>query len=193
MTDAAARLWLIRHGPTHAKTFVGWTDLPADLSDTGAISRLEEALPHRPVISSDLTRAVTTADAIQAHRPRLPHDTRLRETYFGAWENLGWYEIEARDGALARAVFETPGDTAPPEGESWNVFSSRVHEAVQTLGGETIIVAHMGVILALLQKALGVTAYEALSHQIDPLSCTVIDCPEGISGLWRCEQINRLY
>ena len=26
------RFWLVRHGPTHAKTMVGWTDLPADLS-----------------------------------------------------------------------------------------------------------------------------------------------------------------
>ena len=55
-------LWLVRHGPTHAKAMIGWTDLPADLSDAGAIARLRAALPDAPIVSSDLIRAVTTAD-----------------------------------------------------------------------------------------------------------------------------------
>jgi alpha-ribazole phosphatase len=186
-------LWLIRHGPTHAKSFVGWTDLPADLSDTAAIARLESALPRVPLISSDLSRAVHTGSAIQGPRPRLPHDPRLRETHFGDWENLSWAEIQQRDTDLARRVFESPGDIAPPGGESWNRFSARVHAGVAALQGETIVVAHMGVILALLQKALGCTAYEALGHQIDPLSCTVIDCPEGLEGAWSCTLINHKY
>ncbi|MCX8953857.1 histidine phosphatase family protein, partial [Ruegeria sp. NA] len=36
------RLHLVRHGPTHAKTMVGWSDLPADLSDTAALRRLHD-------------------------------------------------------------------------------------------------------------------------------------------------------
>ncbi|MCA0042692.1 histidine phosphatase family protein [Celeribacter litoreus] len=188
-----SRLWLIRHGPTHAKSFVGWTDLPADLSDHAAIARLEGALPIVPVISSDLTRAIDTASAVQANRPRLAHDHRLREINFGDWEGLEWPAIEANHSDLARAVFETPGDTAPPNGESWNAFSARVHESVLTLKGETVIVAHMGVILALLQKALGVSAYEAMSHKIDPLSCTIIECPGGVSGHGSVAQLNHKY
>lgn len=188
-----SRLWLIRHGPTHAKSFVGWSDLPADLSDRGALARLEAALPEVPVISSDLSRAVETASAIQNTRPRLPHDPRLRETHFGDWELKSWAEISKTDGDLARRVFETPGDHAPPGGESWHRFSARVHEGVSALNGETVVVAHMGVILALLQKALGCTAYEALGHQIDPLSCTHIDCPDGMDGPWIAGEINHKY
>ncbi|PHR02026.1 MAG: histidine phosphatase family protein, partial [Sulfitobacter sp.] len=30
----------VRHGPTHEKAFVGWRDVPADLSDTAQIARL---------------------------------------------------------------------------------------------------------------------------------------------------------
>ena len=64
------RFHLVRHGPTHAKSMVGWSDLPADLSDTAALARLEAALPREAVvISSDLIRAVATADAIQGDRP----------------------------------------------------------------------------------------------------------------------------
>ncbi len=37
--------WWIRHGPTHEKCFVGWRDVPADLSNTAQISRLNAHLP----------------------------------------------------------------------------------------------------------------------------------------------------
>ena len=53
------RFHLVRHGPTHEKTFVGWRDVPADLSDHAAIARLHEGLPQDAlVVSSDLIRAV---------------------------------------------------------------------------------------------------------------------------------------
>ena len=189
---ATGPLWLIRHGPTHAKTFVGWTDLPADLTDTGKIARLEAALPQAPVISSDLSRAVETASAIQGARPRLPHDPRWRETHFGDWEGLSWQEISARDGARARRVFETPGDHAPPGGESWDRFSARVTAAAEAQTGTRIVVAHMGVILALLQKGLGCSAYDALSHEIAPLSLTVIErVGDWRAGGWHVRQINQ--
>ena len=64
----------VRHGPTHSKTFVGWRDLPADLSETDRIARLNAYLPEDGVlISSDLTRSVQTADALGQTRTRLPH------------------------------------------------------------------------------------------------------------------------
>ena len=79
------RFWWVRHGPTHAKTMVGWQDAPADLSDQRALARLSEYLPQEAVvISSDLIRASATADAIESRRKRLPHDPALREIHFGA-------------------------------------------------------------------------------------------------------------
>jgi alpha-ribazole phosphatase len=110
---AVTRFWLVRHGPTHAKTMVGWTDLPADLSDTAALSRLSAHLPQAPVISSDLSRAMATADAL-GPRPRLPHDPALRELHFGQWETRPFAEIEAETPDLIRAFWDTPGDVARP-------------------------------------------------------------------------------
>ncbi|MEN8887436.1 MAG: histidine phosphatase family protein [Celeribacter marinus] len=186
-----SRLYLVRHGPTHAKRFVGWTDVPADLSETDKIARLEARLPDAPIISSDLSRAVKTADVLQKGRLRLPHDPRLRENYFGAWEDLTWAEVEARDSALARQVFETPGDTAPPDGESWNTLAARVAAAVEAHTGDVIVVAHMGVILTLLQKALNCTPYTALGHEISPLSLTVIHRKgDWAQGHWDATHIN---
>jgi broad specificity phosphatase PhoE len=187
-----SRLWLVRHGPTHAKSFVGWTDLPADLSDTAAIARLETALPDVPVVSSTLDRAVKTADVIQGDRHRLPHDPHLRETHFGDWENLTWAQIQDRDAALARRVFESPGHHAPPGGESWHEFYDRVQTGVDAITGDAIVVAHMGVILAVLQRALGCSAYEALGHKIDNLSVTAITrTPKGASD-WSVQSINKV-
>lgn len=188
-----SRIWLVRHGPTHLKTFVGWTDVPADLSDTAAISRLQSALPANvPVISSTLDRAIKTADAIQGIRGRLPHDPRLRETHFGEWEGLSWSQIQTRDPALARRVFESPGHHAPPGGESWHDFSARVLSGIDAIKGDAIIVAHMGVILAALQRALGCTAYEALGHKIDNLSVTSITRATPHSPIWSADTINQM-
>ena len=60
-----SRIFWVRHGPTHAKAMVGWTDLPADLSDAARLARLTDHLPSDAlVISSDLSRAAATADVI---------------------------------------------------------------------------------------------------------------------------------
>lgn len=187
-------IWWVRHGPTHARTMVGWTDLPADLSDTGRLSRLEAFLPDAAVVvSSDLRRAVATADAIQGDRQRLPHVSSLREIHFGAWENKTFAEVEAQDAALIRAYWDSPGDIRPPQGESWNDTTSRVNLAVDDLiaqGHDHIIaVAHFGVILTQVQRALGLTAYKTLSHKIDNLSVTEL---RFAADLWDAGPINRL-
>lgn len=180
------RLWLVRHGPTHAKAMIGWTDRPADLSDTARIARLAAALPDVPVISSDLIRATATADALQGTRPRLPHDPRLREIHFGAWENLTHAEAEARDAVLLRAFWEQAGDVAAPAGESWNAMAARVASALEALPDQAIVVCHFGPILAALQYALGCDVQTVFAHRIEPLSLTEI----GFDGGWTVGRIN---
>jgi alpha-ribazole phosphatase len=182
------RFHWVRHGPTHAKTLVGWSDLPADLSDHAAIARLSAYLPNAPVISSDLSRARATADAIQGPRPRLPDNASLREIHFGDWELQHFTEVE--DQALIRRFWEEPGSVTPPGGESWDVVRARVNDAVDKLIGheDIIIVAHFGVILTQVQRALGIGGYEAFSHKIDNLSVTEI----RFDGAWSAGRINHI-
>lgn len=171
-----SRIFWVRHGPTHARTMVGWSDLPADLSDTARLARLSDFLPREAlVISSDLSRAVTTADAIAGPRPRLPHDPDLREMHFGDWELKRHTEIEDQD--HARRFWENPGDIRPPGGESWHELTARVDAAISRLltahpGADIIAVAHFGAILTQLQQALQLGPYEAFTHKIDNLSVT---------------------
>lgn len=173
------RIWWVRHGPTHARVMLGWTDLPADLSDTAQLARLSAHLPDAPVISSDLIRATATADAIAGPRPRLPADPALREIHFGRWDGRAFDEIEDSDRPRMMAFWDTPGSVAAPGGESWDDLCTRVRAVVDRLAAtgapDIIAVAHMGTILSQVQRALDIPPYDAFSHMIDPLSVTRID------------------
>ncbi|MBY6083448.1 histidine phosphatase family protein [Ruegeria arenilitoris] len=189
------RLHLVRHGPTHAKTMVGWSDIPADLSDHAAIARLHDHLPQDAlVISSDLSRAADTATAIQGTRRRLPHHPDLREIHFGTWELRAFAEIEAEDPELAFAYWDSPGDVRPPNGESWNAVRARVDAAIDGLigmhtGADLVIVAHFGVILTQVQRALDMDAQRTFAHRIDNLSVTEL----AFDGrTWSAGRINHL-
>lgn len=172
----------VRHGPTHQKSFVGWRDSPADLSDISALKRLSEHLPETALlVSSDLARSVATADKLQCPvRRRLPHQPGLREIHFGQWDGLHFTTISDRDPALSRAFWDNPGDVRAPGGESWDIAATRVHAVVRMLNARypaanIVAVAHFGTILTQVQRALGVSAYDVLSHKIDNFSVTTID------------------
>ena len=188
-----SRFYWVRHGPTHAKAMVGWTDLPADLSDSAQIARLKAHLPQGALlISSDLVRASATADAISAGHDRLPHNADLREIHFGAWEMLAFDEIE--DQAHIRSFWDHPGDVRPPGGESWHDVVARVDRAVAKIRSahpnrDVIIVAHFGAILTQVQQALQVGAYEAFSHRIDNLSVTELYWD---GARWHAGRINHI-
>ena len=184
------RLWLVRHGPTHAKAMVGWTDLPADLSDTVGIARLREYLPDAPIVSSDLQRAVATADALSP-QIRLPHDPGLREINFGTWDGRTFDDVSAESPEHIRSYWEQPGDVAPPDGESWNALRARVDPVFDDYlrhgHDDLIVVCHFGVILAVMQRALQIDAYTAFGHRIDNLSVTVIQTG---ADPWSADPIN---
>jgi len=187
--------WWVRHGPTHAKGMVGWSDLPADLSDMAAIDRLAAYLPKDAlVVSSDLKRTIATADAIARGRKRLRHATALREIHFGAWEGKTFDEIARTDPETARDYWTTPGEVSPPNGESWNEVGARVAQFVKRInqrhpGKDIIAVAHFAVILTQLQRAAAMPAKSALTFKIDNLSVTKIDF---LDPGWRVSRVNCL-
>lgn len=170
--------WWVRHAPTHEAGFVGWRDVTADLSDADQIARLSAYLPGDGVIvSSDLRRAVATADVIEQGRERLPHAAKLREFNFGDWDGLTFGQVAARDAELSRAYWEAPGDTAPPNGESWNDVAARLAAFVGPMnarfaGRNIIAVAHIGVIMTQIQVAGSLSAAQAVAHKIDNYSVT---------------------
>src|SRR5258706_12907725 len=66
------------------------------------------------IVSSDLRRTRATAQAI-AHYYGLPvwEDADLREFALGAWEEVPFAEVKARDGALLERCRSDPENNAP--------------------------------------------------------------------------------
>lgn len=189
------RYWFVRHGPTHATGFCGHTDLPADLSDTGTIARLKAHLPRAAVmVSSDLSRTRETAAVIRNGQHLLPEAPQFREMNFGDWEGVDFATAEKADPDLWRTFWETPGKATPPNGESWEVFSTRIRTELETMHqngpqGDVIIVAHFAVILAALQLATGMETPSAFSFKIDNFSVTRLDYLHK-AGAWRVTGVN---
>ena len=189
-----SRVFWVRHGPTHARGMVGWSDLPADLSDTARLRALDAALPRGAVVvSSDLCRASATADAIAGGRVRLPHDPDLREIHFGDWELQHFDAVTER--AQLFDFWDRPGDTRPPGGESWNELRARVRRAVARAqaahpGRDIVAVAHFGTILTQVQQALRLSTFDAFAHRIEPLSLT--ELRRTPDGSWIAGAINHL-
>lgn len=184
-TDTARRpgatVWWVRHGPTHRKEMVGWSDVAADLSDSAALARLDAFLPQVPVVSSDLARARATADAIQGARPRLAHLPALREINFGAWELRTAQDLYEDVPEAISAYWDDPSTIRPPGGENFTDLSARVNMAVDALvgSGDLIAVAHFGVILTQLHRARGGRVKEMMAQRIENLSVTALRLDGG--------------
>ncbi|MGR3342474.1 MAG: histidine phosphatase family protein [Paracoccaceae bacterium] len=187
--------WWVRHAPTDEESLVGWRDMAADLSDSDLIDRLSAYLPaDGVVVSSDLRRAVITADAIEIGRQRLAHAAELREFNFGDWDGLTFAQVAARHPDLSRAYWEAPGDAAPPNGESWNDVAARVAPFVDAMnvrfaGRNIIAVAHIGVIMTQIQRAGNLSAAKAITHKIDNFSVTSL---HWHSDGWHIGAINHI-
>ncbi|OUS05606.1 histidine phosphatase family protein [Rhodobacterales bacterium 52_120_T64] len=193
----STRLWFVRHGPTHSKAAVGWSDVPADLSDLAALRRLSSYLPvEAKIISSDLKRASATADALQGGRVRLQNMSALREMNFGDWDGRLFADIAKSDPETSRQFWESPGAVAPPNGESWDDLSMRIAAAVDTIitnngTGDVVIVGHFAAILTALQRASGMSAKAAFAFKIDNLSVTRLEYLHPVKS-WRVHGVNHL-
>lgn len=183
----------VRHGPTHAKTMIGWTDLPADLSNHRQIARVRSHLPHdASLVTSDLRRATETAHAIFPEKQSEVRTPDLREIHFGAWEGRSHKDVEEEDRDRIFAFWDQPGDIAPPGGESWNGFRARVDGFVDNwhAAGSVVAVAHLGVIVSQIQRALDLPAREAFAHKIDNLSVTHLTL--NSDRTWHVRAINHI-
>ncbi|MEE9387013.1 MAG: histidine phosphatase family protein [Paracoccaceae bacterium] len=185
--------WWLRHGPTHEKAFLGWRDVAADLSDRAAIARLNKYLPKGAVlVSSDLIRAVATADVVGQTRERLPHSDRLREFNFGDWDGLNFEQVAKKDPQASRDFWENPGTLAPPNGESWNDVAARIAPFIADInaryqGRDIVAVAHIGVIMTQIGIAANMPPAQVIGHTIDNLSVTRM---QWDGGKWEMGDIN---
>jgi len=163
-----SRILFIRHAETEmAGRFCGHSD--PDLNAQGRaqlmnLARLLSAETIEEVYSSDLRRALSTAQAIAAARS-IPLSLRpaLREIAFGQWEGLSWAQIEQRFPEYSREWAAGYPLLPAPEGEEFHAFESRVLEEVHRLldRGPIAVVTHAGALRVVLQHLCGCSEREA--------------------------------
>jgi probable phosphoglycerate mutase len=162
--EGTTTLFWIRHGEAdnnRDSRFGGWSSLP--LTDRGrrqadAVARVIAGLAPTAVVSSDLARAHSTADAIaRAAGLAVTPEPGLRERSLGQFDGMRFAEAEAAQPALyARMMGRDP--TALPEGAETaaDVFR-RVATAI-----DRIVAAHPGGRVAVVSH--GIALYHAFSH-----------------------------
>jgi broad specificity phosphatase PhoE len=164
-------LLFIRHAETDlAGRFCGHSDPLVNERGHRQIEELIETLKTESIdaiYSSDLSRAMTTADAIGKVFGLSPIKVpELREISFGEWEGLSWQEIESRDQVYARRWSEAYPNLPAPGGEAFEAFQSRVLSKVKHLLAIrsqrcAAVVTHAGVMRVVLRSLCGLEEQEA--------------------------------
>ena len=201
------RWWWIRHAPvtSHAGRIYGQQDVEADFTNTAAaLKGLAAFLPEKFVlITSDLKRAYTTADAIAeagATWLQTEREPEFREQHFGDWQGLSSEEFYTSRNKLPHSGWLAPAFERPPNGESFSDVIGRVVPTIirhtsQHAGTDIVAVAHGGSIRAALTYALRLNPESALSFSLENLSLTRLDHIETAddSGVWRVVCVNRVF
>lgn len=163
-----ARFLVIRHGETEwnrAGRVQGHGDsplTPEGLAQAEAVGRRLAREPFDRLVSSDLGRALQTAQRIAAHTGHaVAPDARLRERCYGVAEGLTRDEMAARFPGLHPKLWHANPDHPVPEGESRRVFFERVGVAFEALARESVgsrvaVVCHGGVLASLYRHVTGI-------------------------------------
>jgi broad specificity phosphatase PhoE len=133
------------------------------------------------VYSSDLLRALETADAV-ASRLGLQAQVRpaLREMHFGEWEGLSWNQIARRYPKLSALWVERFPRQSIPGAESLRQFQKRIAAGIREVveanrGQSVVIVTHAGVIRFTLGKILGLPARKVFQLAQNSCALNVIE------------------
>lgn len=172
MTD----LLLLRHGPTDAtinNAPLGKLDLLVNNYGQALWPQVRSellTLNIQQVLTSNLSRARDYALDLGLPCRILPD---LDEQNFGDWDGVPWSEI-----AGARIFLEDPVNNTPPNGESFNNCTIRVLNATQkalTRNVPTLILAHGGVLRAILAYYLGIPKERILDIAWQPYGLSKLD------------------
>ena len=193
----------MRHGETAwnaARRFQGQSDVP--LSERGraqaaAIGSALSSIPFSHVYSSDLERAMETAQAIVAGRDlTIETDVRLREFDFGQWEGLTWPEIIARWPEFDRRLPTQARLYEPVGGETFAHVVARVRAFLDDLRarvtmGHTLIVTHAGAMHAMME-VLAPRGFDKLGMVFSTASITRVAMEGGRARIITLNDVSHL-
>jgi probable phosphoglycerate mutase len=175
-------LFLIRHGETDwnaEKRVQGHLDIALNevgLQQAKAVAETLQDLPLDAIISSDLQRAMQTAQAIGSRREMVVGThIGLRERCFGIFEGLLYSELNALHPIAYRAWKEKDLDARYPcgihEAETLREFSQRALSAIAAIATaqdyrNVAIVTHGGVLECVYRAATGTSLQQPRNFPI---------------------------
>jgi probable phosphoglycerate mutase len=193
------RFIVVRHGETRwnvEQRIQGNGDSPLTPRGLAQADAIAERLANEPfdaLVSSDLGRAMQTAQRIARRTGHtVVPDARLRERHFGDGEGLTYAEIDRlHPGAFSRTQEMDP-DYRVPGGETRREFHHRIMLAFEALatehdGRRLCVVAHGGVLAAIYRVIHGIpvaqphtipianAAYNAITFEADRWSLETWD------------------
>jgi probable phosphoglycerate mutase len=187
-----SRILLIRHGETagNAARVVQKPEIPLSPRGEAQAEALARRLSAEPggvarILSSDLARAVLTAERVRAAtRAPIEFDTLLQERNFGDVRGTPYDQ-------LGFDLFE-PG-YAPPNGETWEVFHARVDRAwdrVRALAAATsgtlAVVTHGLVCRSIAARHVALADGMLVPEKWENTSVTIVDA----RAPWRVSLLN---
>lgn len=178
---------LLRHGePVGGRRYRGQIDDP--LSEKGwreMWHAVSGETPWQHIVSSPLRRCRDFAGSL-SDKLQIPveYDERLKEVGFGVWEGKTADELRAEDPDILNRFYHAPIEHRPTRAEPLDQFSARVNAALDQsilrhAGKHLLIVAHAGVIRAVLTRVMGapLASMYRLSIASASISRIVIDDP----------------
>ena len=162
----------VRHGETDANItdrLQGQSDFPLNELGKAQAELVAERLKGEAfdvILSSDLSRALYTAEKIAAGRPIICMEA-LREWHFGKWQGLTRDEIISRYPEEFALFRRGSLDCSPEGGESAGEFLERARKFMAMLrqeyaGKRILCVSHGGFIKQTLKVVLNVKTFDAM-------------------------------
>ena len=145
-------VYLIRHGKTEAnekRLYCGSADLPLSEKGRGELQNLHYGISNVRFITSGMKRANETLHILFGDVP-FETEPRFREVDFGAFELRGYEELKDLPEYQAWIAGDNERNV-PPGGESGEQMRQRVLKAFSELCEDTVVVAHGGVIAAIME------------------------------------------
>lgn len=184
------KLYLVRHGETEYNKkgcYYGWTDCGLSLTGVEQAKNLGEVFQHIEydvMISSDLKRAVETANIVNQDSKELHQDQRLRELNFGKWEGRYYKEVMAEHKEHWDAWVEDWINAKPTEGESVKVMHDRVCDFMEDLLNRykeknVVIVSHNGALRMIAAYLLGLPLDKIWCFDFDHGRYSLLEFQEG--------------
>jgi broad specificity phosphatase PhoE len=167
-------LVFIRHGETdwnRELRFQGQRDIPLNARGrlqaerngrtvAGILRDGEWRLVASPLGRAEETMRIVLKTAGEAARS-FETDATLMEANYGDWEGLRIADIAARFPKEGRAREADKWGYVPPNGESYKMVAERVALWLETLEGPTFVVAHGGILRALMYLLAGLPGHDA--------------------------------